>query len=71
VRTGLFYFDHTLWDVLPAVYEHMAAALALMESPAIVLAVLLANSAEHGQGTVTIDEVPITIRISMGSFQAM
>ncbi len=28
VRTGLFYFDHTLWDVLPAVYEHMAAALA-------------------------------------------
>ncbi len=28
VRTGLFYFDNTLWDVLPGVYEHMAAALA-------------------------------------------
>ena len=28
VRTGLFYFDNTLWDVLPALYEDMAAALA-------------------------------------------
>ena len=28
VRTGLFYFDTTLWDVLPAVYRDMAAALA-------------------------------------------
>ena len=27
VRTGLFYFDSTLWDVLPAVYDDMAAAL--------------------------------------------
>ncbi|HRO25657.1 MAG TPA: phosphoenolpyruvate carboxylase, partial [Promineifilum sp.] len=26
VRTGLFYFDTTLWDVLPAVYRDMAAA---------------------------------------------
>jgi phosphoenolpyruvate carboxylase len=28
VRTGLFYFDNTLWDVLPAIYDDMAAALA-------------------------------------------
>lgn len=28
VRTGLFYFDTTLWDVLPAIYRDMAAALA-------------------------------------------
>lgn len=28
VRTGLFYFDTTLWDVLPAVYRDMTAALA-------------------------------------------
>ena len=28
VRTGLFYFDNTLWDVLPAVYDDMATALA-------------------------------------------
>ena len=28
VRTGLFYFDNTLWNVLPAIYEHMSAALA-------------------------------------------
>ncbi len=27
VRTGLFYFDTTLWDVLPGVYSDMAAAL--------------------------------------------
>ena len=27
MRTGLFYFDSTLWDVLPAVYDDMAAAL--------------------------------------------
>jgi len=28
VRTGLFYFDTTLWDALPAVYEDMENALA-------------------------------------------
>ena len=28
VRTGLFYFDSTLWDVLPAIYDDMTAALA-------------------------------------------
>ncbi|MCB8983062.1 MAG: phosphoenolpyruvate carboxylase [Ardenticatenaceae bacterium] len=28
VRTGLYYFDITLWDVLPDVYAAMAAALA-------------------------------------------
>ena len=28
VRTGLFYFDTTLWDVVPAIYRDMAAALA-------------------------------------------
>ena len=28
VRTGLFYFDTTLWEVVPAVYHDMAAALA-------------------------------------------
>jgi len=28
VRTGLFYFDTTLWDVLPAVYRDMETALA-------------------------------------------
>ncbi len=28
VRTGLFYFDQTLWEVLPGVYHDMAAALA-------------------------------------------
>ena len=28
VRTGLFYFDQTLWDILPAVYRDMAAAVA-------------------------------------------
>ncbi|MCA9865776.1 MAG: phosphoenolpyruvate carboxylase [Anaerolineae bacterium] len=28
VRTGLFYFDQTLWDALPVVYHDMAAALA-------------------------------------------
>ena len=27
VRTGLFYFDNTLWDALPAVYRDLAAAL--------------------------------------------
>ncbi|MCC6627983.1 MAG: phosphoenolpyruvate carboxylase, partial [Chloroflexi bacterium] len=28
VRTGLFYFDTTLWDVVPDIYRDMAAALA-------------------------------------------
>ncbi len=28
VRTGLYYFDITLWDVLPQIYRHMADALA-------------------------------------------
>lgn len=28
VRTGLFYFDNTLWDVLPEIYRDMADALA-------------------------------------------
>jgi phosphoenolpyruvate carboxylase len=28
VRTGLYYFDTTLWDVIPTVYEDMAGALA-------------------------------------------
>jgi phosphoenolpyruvate carboxylase len=28
VRTGLFYFDNTIWDVLPQVYRDMDAALA-------------------------------------------
>jgi len=28
VRTGLFYFDTTLWDVVPTIYRDMAAALA-------------------------------------------
>jgi phosphoenolpyruvate carboxylase len=27
VRTGLYYFDITLWDVLPQIYDHMADAL--------------------------------------------
>jgi phosphoenolpyruvate carboxylase len=27
VRTGLYYFDVTLWDVLPQIYEAMASAL--------------------------------------------
>ena len=28
VRTGLFYLDTTLWDVIPFVYEDMATSLA-------------------------------------------
>jgi phosphoenolpyruvate carboxylase len=28
VRTGLYYFDNTIWDVLPELYKDMAAALA-------------------------------------------
>lgn len=71
VRTGLYYFDITLWDVLPQLYRHMADALAqyyptLELPPRFLTFGSWIGGDRDGNPNVTVDVTAETLRLHRG-----
>jgi phosphoenolpyruvate carboxylase len=71
VRTGLYYFDITLWDVLPQIYRHMADALAqhypsLELPPRFLTFGSWIGGDRDGNPNVTVDVTAETLRLHRG-----